>query len=137
MQQVHRKSELLFYQNNLTMAQLMVLDAPYHKGDLTIKQIISAVLPFGKRHKKLWLIVRETLQAIVLPEQFSSTDQKITSFADGHGTILFFEEMDMVAQLQKLFSLYADNFPIWSNQSSGMLQFAVWAAFSTEGQSQP
>lgn len=44
LQRIHKKSELLFYQNDLTMAQFMVLEALYHKGNLTIKEIISAVL---------------------------------------------------------------------------------------------
>lgn len=44
LQHIHRESELLFYQNGLTMAQFMVLEALCHKGDLTIKEIIHAVL---------------------------------------------------------------------------------------------
>jgi predicted oxidoreductase (fatty acid repression mutant protein) len=35
-----------------------------------------------------------------------------------------------VKGLQEKFALYADNFPIWSEQSSGMAQFAVWAALA-------
>lgn len=29
--------------------------------------------------------------------------------------------------------MYADNFPIWSNQSSGMLQHVVWTALAEAG----
>lgn len=31
------------------------------------------------------------------------------------------------------FSLYKDNFPIWSLQSNGMLEFAVWTMLEDEG----
>lgn len=44
LQHIHRKSEQLFHQNGLTMAQFAVLEALQHKGDLTIKEIIEAVL---------------------------------------------------------------------------------------------
>lgn len=47
LQHIHKESELLFYRNGLTMAQFMVLEALYHKGDLTIKEIIGAVLSSG------------------------------------------------------------------------------------------
>ena len=38
-----------------------------------------------------------------------------------------------MANLQRNFPLYADNFPLWSLQSSGMLQYMVWAALENEG----
>lgn len=41
--------------------------------------------------------------------------------------------MDTVETLQKNFPSYAENFPIWSMQSAGMLQYAVWTALSQEG----
>lgn len=96
-------------------------------------QSSRAVLLLGDKHKKLWSIVKETLRAIVPADKFGPTDQKIDTFAAGYGTILFFEDMETVARLQKAFPKYADNFPTWSNQSGGMLQFAVWTALSTEG----
>lgn len=34
--------------------------------------------------------------------------------------------------MQEQFPLYADNFPIWSEQASGIAQFAVWTALSQE-----
>ncbi|MGR4029005.1 nitroreductase family protein, partial [Bacillus sp. ZZQ-131] len=38
-----------------------------------------------------------------------------------------------VEGLQANFALYKDNFPTWSQQSSGMLQFAIWTALEIEG----
>lgn len=40
----HKESEELFRKNGLTMAQFAVLEALHHKGDLTIGQLIDAVL---------------------------------------------------------------------------------------------
>lgn len=35
--------------------------------------------------------------------------------------------------LQEQFSLYKDNFPVWSEQASGMHQFVVWTGLEIEG----
>jgi predicted oxidoreductase (fatty acid repression mutant protein) len=32
-----------------------------------------------------------------------------------------------------MFGLYKDNFPVWSLQSSGMLQFTIWTALEDAG----
>lgn len=96
-------------------------------------QSSRAVVLFGNRHERFWGIVSDTLKAIVPPAAFSQTATKLAGFAAGCGTILYFEEMDTVSKLQKDFPLYSENFPIWSNQSSGMFQLAVWTALSAEG----
>ena len=44
--------------------------------------------------------------------------------------MLFYEDQDVVGDLQKKFALYADNFPIWSEHSTGMAQLAVWTALA-------
>lgn len=44
LQSIHRKSEILFSEKQITMAQFTVLEALYHKGDLTIGQLIEKVL---------------------------------------------------------------------------------------------
>jgi len=35
--------------------------------------------------------------------------------------------------LQEQFALYADNFPVWSEHSTGIAQFAVWTALAEAG----
>lgn len=84
-------------------------------------------------HMKLWNIVLNTLRGIIPGAKFRPTEEKLMSFAAGYGTILFFEEQSTIEGLQEQFPLYADNFPIWSLQSSGMLQFAMWNALEQEG----
>lgn len=96
-------------------------------------QSSRVVLLFGKEHQKIWSIVKETLRKRVPADKFADTEAKINSFAAGYGTILYFEDMDTVKKLQDSFPTYADNFPIWSNQSAGMLQFALWTALANEG----
>lgn len=96
-------------------------------------QTARVVALFGESHAKLWSIVMETLRARVPADKFAGTEAKINGFAAAHATLLFFEETDTVKALQEQFPAYADNFPLWSLQASGMAQVNVWTALSSEG----
>lgn len=96
-------------------------------------QSTRIVLLLGKEHDKLWDITMEALRKIVPADNFSSTEDKINSFKNGYGTVLYFEDNSVIESLQKQFALYKDNFPIWSQQTSGMHQFVIWTALEIEG----
>ena len=95
-------------------------------------QTSRIVTLFGESHLQFWNIVRETLRKIVPEAAFEGTNTKINSFAAGYGTVLFYEDQDVVKSLQEQFALYADNFPVWSEHSSAIAQFAVWTALSEQ-----
>src|SRR5690554_6987729 len=95
-------------------------------------QSSRVVVLFDDEHHKLWEIVRETLRAIVPAENFAPTDEKITSFSKAAGSILFFEDQDVIKGLQEKLPTYADKFPVFSANSAGMAQFAVWTALANE-----
>jgi uncharacterized protein len=111
----------------------VIEDAVKHVPSSFNSQSSRVVVLFGEKHDKLWDIAMEALRKIVPEENFSSTEQKINSFKAGHGTVLYFEDFSVVESLQKQFELYKDNFPVWAEQTSGMLQFAIWTALSIEG----
>ncbi len=92
-----------------------------------------AVVLFGKESSKFWSITRETLRKIVPEAAFKATDEKISSFDAGYGTVLFFEDQAVVEGLMSAYSLYKEKFPVWSLQSNGMIEFAVWTALEAEG----
>ncbi|WP_313467008.1 nitroreductase family protein [Carnobacterium sp.] len=96
-------------------------------------QTSRAVVLFGDAHKKLWDLTEAALK-IAVPEgqDFTPTAEKLNSFRAGYGTILFFEDMSIVKNLQEQFALYADNFPVWAEQASGIAQHSVWTALATE-----
>lgn len=96
-------------------------------------QSARAVLLLGENHAKLWNIVRETLRKMVPADKFKSTDDKITSFAAGHGTVLFYEDWETIEKLQKDFPLYSEAFPGFAANSSGMLQHVVWVMLRDAG----
>lgn len=87
---------------------------------------------FGASHEKFWNIVLETLRKIVPEGAFAGTEAKIQSFAAGYATVLFYEDQNVVKSLQESFAAYADNFPIWSEHSTAIAQYAVWTALSEE-----
>jgi predicted oxidoreductase (fatty acid repression mutant protein) len=92
-----------------------------------------AALLLGEEHGALWDIVLDTLAKIVPAERFAPTREKIAGFRAGHGTALFFEDRAVVEEMQREYPKYGGNFPVWSMQSSGMLQYIVWAALENEG----
>ncbi|MFW1754866.1 nitroreductase family protein [Acinetobacter wanghuae] len=96
-------------------------------------QTSRVVILFAEAHEQFWGIVRETLRKIVPAEAFEGTNAKINSFAAGYGTALFYEDQAVVKGLQEQFALYADNFPIWSEHSSAIAQFATWTALAEKG----
>lgn len=91
------------------------------------------LLLFGKEHQRLWQIVADALKAVVPEESYPETLNKIEQFAAGAGTLLLFEDQSVVAQLQRDFPLYADNFPKWSEQAHGITAFALWTALAEAG----
>ncbi|MGH8814604.1 MAG: nitroreductase family protein [Advenella sp.] len=107
----------------------------------TIKQAPSsfnsqssrAVILLGKNQDRVWEIAKETLKAIVPADAYPATDAKLSGFQAAYGTVLFYEDQDVVADLQEKFAPYAENFPIWSEHSTGMAQLAVWTALAEHG----
>jgi predicted oxidoreductase (fatty acid repression mutant protein) len=96
-------------------------------------QSARVVLLFGEQHGKLWDIIRETLRGMIPADTFKATDDKINSFAAGHGTVLFYEDKATVKKLQEQFPPYKDSFPWYSANSAGMLQLAVWTMLRDAG----
>lgn len=93
-----------------------------------------AVVLLGDNHQKLWDITFEELGKFLSDEESkAATKAKLDGFAAAYGTILFFEDHNVVKGLQEQFPSYADNFPLWSEQSTGIASFAVWNALAEAG----
>lgn len=97
-------------------------------------QSARIVLLLGENHKKLWEITKEVLRKIVPPEAFPASEKKIDgAFAAGYGTILYFEDQNVVKGLQEAFPAYAENFPKWSEHTSAMHQLTIWTLLEEAG----
>jgi uncharacterized protein len=138
-----------FYQAVLDRRSIYdLLDTPVLSDDELIEKIGYAlkhtptafnsqsdrvVVLLGDAHHKLWDMTKEILRQIVPQDAFASTEAKMESFRKAYGTILYFEDRDIVTGLQQQFPLYKDNFPIWSQQQNGMLQYVIWTTLTVEG----
>lgn len=111
----------------------LIQDAIKHSPSSFNSQSSRAVILFGAQSEKLWQIAIEAVRKVAPPENFDRTVTRLNSFAAGVGTVLFYEDQDVVRGLQEQFALYAENFPLWSEQSSGMAQLAVWTALADAG----
>ena len=117
-----------------TELENLVQFAAKHVPSAFNSQSTRLVLLLGDNHKKVWDITKEALRKIVPEDAFEATEQKIDNcFAAGYGTVLFFEDQIVVESLQKAFPLYANNFPVWSQHTSAMHQFAVWNLLEEAG----
>jgi len=97
-------------------------------------QSSRAIILFGEHSERLWqVITKEILRPMVPADAWGATDAKMDGFAAGAGTVLFFEDMDVVKNMQDQYPLYSDYFPIFSEHSTGMAQFAVWTALAEAG----
>ncbi|WP_421663326.1 nitroreductase family protein [Lysinibacillus telephonicus] len=107
--------------------------AVLHSPSAFNSQSDRAVILLGENHRKLWEITEGTLRKRVPAEKFSATEERLNALGKGYGTVLFFEDTAIIESLQQNFESYKDNFPLWSQQSSAMLQYIVWTALETEG----
>jgi predicted oxidoreductase (fatty acid repression mutant protein) len=111
----------------------LIREAIKHSPSSFNSQTSRALILFGEQSVKVWDIAKDTLRKIVPAEAFVNTEKKLNSFAAGAGTVLFFEDQDAVKALQEKFALYADNFPVWSEQAGGMAQLSVWSTLANAG----
>jgi uncharacterized protein len=111
------------------IAQQAVLHTPSSFNSQSARLVVL----LKNEHDTFWEFVKEVLKPMVPAEQFAGTEQKLNAFKAGYGTILFFEDPDPVHNLQKAFPLYADKFPQWSEHTSAMHQFVLWAGLEAEG----
>lgn len=96
-------------------------------------QSSRALILLGTEHDRFWQLVREQLRKVIPAENFHATSDKLDGFAAAAGSVLFFEDQAVITVLQKQYIAYADNFPVWSEQSSGIAQYAVWLALAGQG----
>lgn len=112
----------------------IVKDAIKYTPSAFNSQSTRIVVLFDEHNRKLWDFTLKELKKYTTEDQFKNTEEKVNSgLASGYGTILFFEDQDIVKGLMDNFPLYKDNFPVWSQHTSAMHQFVVWAALEAEG----
>jgi nitroreductase family protein len=95
-------------------------------------QSTRMVILHNAEHDKLWDLTKDALRKIIPTENFSATEHKLNGFKAAAGTILFFEDMTVIKNLQEQFPSYAENFPIWADHANAMNQYAIWTTLASE-----
>lgn len=116
-----------------TEIQSLIADAVKYTPSAFNSQSSRVILLFGTQHDTLWDMTKETLRPLVPADKFAATEEKVNGFKNGLGTVLYFEDQDIVTGMQEAYPLYKDNFPVWSLESSGMLQSNVWMMLEAAG----
>lgn len=112
----------------------IVHSAVKHVPSAFNSQSTRVVVLLHDKHQRVWEITKAVLREIVSAEAFGNTKNKIdSSFQSGYGTLLFYEDQRPVKALQEQFPRYADNFPIWSQHTNAMHQFAIWTMLEDAG----
>lgn len=119
---------------NLPIGQTEVRDivahAVKHTPSSFNSQSTRVVVLFGAEHEKLWDIAIAELRKIVPAESFAPTENKLNMFKAAAGSVLFFEDQDVVKGLQESFPGYAANFPVWADHADAMMQYAIWTTLA-------
>ena len=112
----------------------IVQQAITHTPSSFNSQSTRVLVLLADQHKKLWEeIVKPAVKAVAPPESWEASEKKLSGFAAGYGTVLFYEDPADVAALQEKFALYADKFPQWSEHTNAMHQYFLWTTLEQEG----
>lgn len=113
--------------------KLLVLDIIRTTPSGFDSQTARLVLLWDAEHRRLWDVVREVERGRTAPERFPQKAQKMDGFKRGAGTILFFEDGDILRALEQRFPKVAYSVPLFSSHTSAMHQYAAWAQFAALG----
>lgn len=95
-------------------------------------QETRVVILFGEHHKALWndaeIIAREKKRG-----NFSRIEERINGFRNGHGTILFFQDREVIERFQKEMPQLHQELEEWGHQNQGILQYAIWTGLESVG----
>lgn len=106
---------------------LETIDEVVHNvPDANNMQSQRVVVALGEHQDRLWDTIYNAFGGKVRRE-------KIDSFKNGYGTVLFYYDEKKVMAAMEKHARYADNYPIWANQSNGMLQQSMWLALRELG----
>ena len=82
------------------------------------------------QHERLWNIITKTLKDVVPSDKFEPTQKKMDMFTNAKGTLLFFENTQIIEQLKIDYPLYKDQFDNFALRSMGILQGNIWNALA-------
>ncbi|USE84656.1 nitroreductase family protein [Acinetobacter tibetensis] len=137
LQQLQQRQSIQKLGKNLAYDQIYLSEL-IHAAVLSCPSAVNMkttriVILFSKAHTEFWHLVQE-IQKTQIPEHlFPAIAIKIQKCNAAYGTVLFFEDQTAIENLQKNSPLNSAELPLWSEQSLGMAQYAVWMALAEIG----
>lgn len=113
------------------LAEAAVLTVPSAFNNQSVRLMVV----FGDNHKKLWSITADALLVRIGEERWNGgTKDRIASFADAYGTVLFWDDQLCAAAMKEnALEIYKDKTDEWMQQSNGMHQYYLWTALEALG----
>ncbi|KIY72977.1 Nitroreductase [Cylindrobasidium torrendii FP15055 ss-10] len=136
--EARRTSYALTNKSTLSDSELQALveRAVKHAPSSFNSQSARVVIITGQKHRELWDTVfaglKNTLGGNEQQENYYK-EKFENSYKTGYGTILFYEDQAVVNTFITKFPTLAQAFPVFSQNSAGMLQYIVWTALAKEG----
>ncbi|KAJ7717364.1 Nitroreductase-like protein [Mycena maculata] len=96
-------------------------------------QSSRAVLVTGAANARLWKLVADSLETAFEGDMRTTALARVAAYSAGYGSVLFFEDQKVIDEITEKMPFFTKHFPVWSTNATGMLQHAVWTAFSLEG----
>ena len=89
-------------------------------------QAARAVILLGQQHQHFWQLVSAALRDTLSDDEFWEADERVDGFADGYGTILFFEDEAVLAAAAAEAGADASELASWGDQECAIALYNVW-----------
>ncbi|KAF5581446.1 nitroreductase HBN1 [Fusarium pseudoanthophilum] len=96
-------------------------------------QSTRLVILLKEEHVKFWDMATECFEATMKSDIFAEYEKKLLQRRAGYGTILLFEDLDVVREYQAKFPRFATHLLQFSEHNNAMQTFNLWTALSLEG----
>ena len=96
-------------------------------------QGLKFVVLYHEAHQKFWQLVEAQQRQEIPAHVFAATAYKMQACQNALGTILFFEDQQVLQDLAKKQPLLAQQHPNWSAQYLGVASLAAWGILADVG----
>ncbi|KAL6918565.1 hypothetical protein FSST1_010060 [Fusarium sambucinum] len=96
-------------------------------------QSTRVVILLREEHIKFWEMAKECFKATMKPDVYSEFKKKLLQRQEGYGTILLFEDLDVIREYQSKFPRFVTHLLQFSEHNNAMQTFNLWTALSLEG----
>ncbi|KAI5917619.1 Nitroreductase [Camillea tinctor] len=113
----------------LEIAQLVIKHSPSSFNCQSTRFVVL----LRDEHHKFWEIAKECFKATMSDDEYMPYEKKLTERQAGYGTILLFEDLDVIRDYQHRFPRFKWHLLDFSEHNNAIQAFNLWTAFHLEG----